>query len=125
LYAGSGSRAAECRVSGAPCGRNRSGQPSALAAIKPGLAETGGEKPQTLHYSIVDRWGNAVSNTMTLNGWFGSGVVVEGAGFLLNDEMDDFSVKPGVPNMYGVVGRRRQCDRAVQATVVIDDADHT
>jgi gamma-glutamyltranspeptidase/glutathione hydrolase len=79
-------------------------RPSALAAIKPGLAETGGEKPQTLHYSIVDRWGNAVSNTMTLNGWFGSGVVVEGAGFLLNDEMDDFSVKPGVPNMYGVVG---------------------
>jgi gamma-glutamyltranspeptidase/glutathione hydrolase len=45
-----------------------------------------------------------VSNTYTLNGWFGSGVVVEGAGFLLNDEMDDFSAKPGVPNMYGVVG---------------------
>ncbi|HEY4974654.1 MAG TPA: gamma-glutamyltransferase, partial [Steroidobacteraceae bacterium] len=73
--------------------------PSALASVKPGL-----EKPQTTHFSIVDRWGNAVSNTFTLNGWFGSGVVVEGAGFLLNDEMDDFSAKRGVPNQYGVVG---------------------
>jgi len=74
-------------------------KPSVSMSVRPGL-----EKPQTTHYSIVDRWGNAVSNTYTLNGWFGSGVVVEGAGFLLNDEMDDFSVKPGVPNMYGVVG---------------------
>ncbi len=74
-------------------------KPSQTAAVKPGL-----EKPQTTHFSIVDRWGNAVSNTYTLNGWFGSGVVVEGAGFLLNDEMDDFSAKPGVPNMFGVVG---------------------
>src|SRR6266478_516236 len=73
--------------------------PSTLAAVYPGF-----EKPQTTHFSIVDRWGNAVSNTYTLNGSFGSGVVVEGAGFLLNDEMDDFSVKPGAPNMYGVVG---------------------
>jgi gamma-glutamyltranspeptidase/glutathione hydrolase len=64
----------------------------------------GAEKPQTTHFSIVDRWGNAVSNTYTLNGWFGSGVVVEGGGFLLNDEMDDFSAKPGAPNQYGVVG---------------------
>jgi len=74
-------------------------KPSATMSVKPGL-----EKPQTTHYSVVDRWGNAVSNTYTLNGWFGSGVVVEGAGFLMNDEMDDFSSKPGVPNMYGVVG---------------------
>jgi gamma-glutamyltranspeptidase/glutathione hydrolase len=74
-------------------------RPSATQAVKPGL-----EKPQTTHFSIVDRWGNAVSNTYTLNGWFGSGVVVEGAGFLLNDEMDDFSAKPGAPNMFGVVG---------------------
>jgi gamma-glutamyltranspeptidase/glutathione hydrolase len=74
-------------------------KPSVLKAVKPGL-----EKPQTTHFSIVDRWGNAVSNTYTLNGWFGSGVVVEGAGFLLNDEMDDFSAKPGAPNMFGVVG---------------------
>jgi gamma-glutamyltranspeptidase/glutathione hydrolase len=74
-------------------------RPSVLSSVKPGL-----EKPQTTHYSIVDRWGNAVSNTYSLNGWFGSGVVVEGAGFLLNDTMDDFSAKPGVPNQYGVVG---------------------
>jgi gamma-glutamyltranspeptidase/glutathione hydrolase len=74
-------------------------RPSPTAAVQPGL-----EKPQTTHFSIVDRWGNAVSNTYTLNGEYGSGVVVEGAGFLLNDEMDDFSVKPGAPNMFGVVG---------------------
>ncbi|WP_249138190.1 gamma-glutamyltransferase [Phenylobacterium montanum] len=74
-------------------------KPSALAAVKPGL-----EKPQTTHFSIVDKWGNAVSNTYTLNGDYGAGVVVEGAGFLLNDEMDDFSSKPGVPNQFGVVG---------------------
>lgn len=73
--------------------------PSRLKAITPGL-----EKPQTTHFSVVDRWGNAVSNTYTLNGSFGAGVVVEGAGFLLNDEMDDFSAKPGAPNLYGVVG---------------------
>jgi len=79
-------------------------KPSPLAAIQPGLERGEREKPQTTHYSIVDRWGNAVSNTYTLNGWFGAGVVVEGAGFLLNDEMDDFSVKPGAPNQYGVVG---------------------
>jgi len=62
------------------------------------------DRHDTTHYSVLDRWGNAVSNTYTLNLGFGSGVVVTGAGFLLNDEMDDFSVKPGVPNVYGVVG---------------------
>jgi gamma-glutamyltranspeptidase/glutathione hydrolase len=72
---------------------------SALAAVTPGL-----EKPQTTHFSIVDKWGNAASNTYTLNGWYGAGVVVAGAGFLLNDEMDDFSAKPNAPNQFGVVG---------------------
>lgn len=67
-------------------------------------AGTGLETHDTTHYSVLDKWGNAVSNTYTLNLGFGSGVVVEGAGFLLNDEMDDFSVKPGVPNAYGVIG---------------------
>lgn len=67
-------------------------------------AGTGLEVHDTTHYSVLDKWGNAVANTYTLNLGFGSGVVVEGAGFLLNDEMDDFSVKPGVPNVYGVVG---------------------
>jgi len=70
--------------------------------VRPGLYES----PQTTHFSIVDAKGNAVSNTYTLNLSFGSGAVVEGAGFLLNDEMDDFSIKPGVPNAYGVIGGR-------------------
>lgn len=64
----------------------------------------GGEKEETTHYSIVDKSGNAVSTTTTLNDSYGSKVVVRGAGFLLNNEMDDFSIKPGVPNLYGLVG---------------------
>lgn len=72
---------------------------SATAAIKPGL-----ESEQTTHFSIVDAAGNAVANTYTLNLDYGSGVVVRGAGFLLNNEMDDFSAKAGVPNAFGVVG---------------------
>lgn len=67
--------------------------------VRPGL-----EPHQTTHFSIVDADGNAVSNTYTLNWDYGSGVVVKGAGFLLNDEMDDFSAKPGVANAFGVVG---------------------
>lgn len=62
------------------------------------------EHEETTHFSIVDREGNAVSITTTLNGSYGAAVVVKGAGFLLNNEMDDFSVKPGAPNMYGLVG---------------------
>jgi gamma-glutamyltranspeptidase/glutathione hydrolase len=62
------------------------------------------EHEETTHFSIVDKAGNAVSVTTTLNGSYGSTVVVKGAGFLLNNEMDDFSVKPGSPNMYGLVG---------------------
>lgn len=62
------------------------------------------EHEQTTHYSIVDKWQNCVSVTTTLNGNFGSAVAVDGAGFLLNNEMDDFSAKPGVPNIYGAVG---------------------
>lgn len=63
-----------------------------------------GESEQTTHYSIVDKEGNAVSITTTINNSYGSRVWVEGAGFLLNDEMDDFSVKPGSPNLYGLLG---------------------
>lgn len=62
------------------------------------------ESEETTHLSIVDQWGNAVSVTTTLNGGMGSKVFVGGAGFLLNNEMDDFSAKPGTPNMYGLVG---------------------
>lgn len=62
------------------------------------------ESEETTHLSVVDQWGNAVSVTTTLNGGMGSKVFVGGAGFLLNNEMDDFSAKAGVPNMYGLVG---------------------
>lgn len=64
----------------------------------------GYESEETTHFSIVDTQGNAVAVTTTLNGWFGSFVVVDGSGFFMNNEMDDFSVKPGVPNIYGAVG---------------------
>lgn len=63
------------------------------------------EREETTHFSVVDKRGNAVSNTTTLNGNYGCGLVVRGAGFLLNNEMDDFSAKPGVPNLFGVIGR--------------------
>lgn len=62
------------------------------------------ESTETTHISILDRFGNAVSVTTTLNGLYGSKTVVSGAGFFLNNEMDDFSIKPGVPNMFGAVG---------------------
>ena len=72
---------------------------SDIEQVKPGI-----DSPSTTHFSIIDKWGNAVSNTYTINWSYGSGVVVEGAGFILNNEMDDFSTKPGVANVYGVVG---------------------
>ena len=72
---------------------------SELQHAKPGF-----DSPSTTHFSVVDKWGNAVSNTYTINWSYGSGVVVEGAGFILNNEMDDFSTKPGIANVYGVVG---------------------
>jgi gamma-glutamyltranspeptidase/glutathione hydrolase len=62
------------------------------------------EGDHTTHISVVDAQGNAVSLTTTINGLYGSHVVVGGAGFLLNNEMDDFSAKPGVPNLFGVTG---------------------
>ncbi|MBB6129039.1 gamma-glutamyltransferase [Mucilaginibacter lappiensis] len=73
------------------------------SSIRPGTF-VGYESDQTTHYSIVDGDGNAVSITTTLNDSYGSKIFVKGAGFLLNNEMDDFSSKPGVPNMYGLVG---------------------
>ena len=76
------------------------GAPTPTAAVQPGL----GPHHDTAHFSIVDRAGNAVSNTYTINDDFGSGEVVTGAGFLLNNEMDDFAAKPGAPNLFGVVG---------------------
>ncbi len=69
--------------------------------LAPGIVPHEGNN--TTHYSIVDKWGNAVSVTYTLNDWFGAGVMASTTGVLLNDEMDDFTVKVGVPNMYGLV----------------------
>jgi gamma-glutamyltranspeptidase/glutathione hydrolase len=69
--------------------------------IKPGVSPHEGNN--TTHYSIVDHWGNAVSVTYTLNDWFGAGVMASNTGVILNDEMDDFTSKIGVPNMYGLV----------------------
>ncbi|MFN2439331.1 MAG: gamma-glutamyltransferase [Chitinophagaceae bacterium] len=73
------------------------------AEIKPGTVPFTPSE-ETTHLSVIDKEGNAVSVTTTLNDSYGSKTVVGGAGFFLNDEMDDFSVKPGVPNMYGAIG---------------------
>ncbi len=84
-----------------------------MSDYKPGVAGNskdvkegfiGNESNETTHFDVLDKDGNAVSETTTLNGWFGSKTVVAGAGFFLNNEMDDFSAKPGAPNMYGAVG---------------------
>lgn len=79
-------------------------EPSDTKSVQPGLGTSMPEKAETTHFSVVDKWGNAVSNTYTINGYFGSGMIAEGTGIVLNDEMDDFSAKPGVANMFGVVG---------------------
>ncbi len=71
--------------------------------VKPGRLPKA-ESEETTHLSVIDKDGNAVSVTTTLNNSYGSRTVVGGAGFFLNDEMDDFSIKPGVPNMYGAIG---------------------
>jgi len=69
--------------------------------LKPGVAPHEGNN--TTHYSIADRWGNTVAVTYTLNDWFGTKITVPGTGVLLNNEMDDFTAKVGVPNLYGLV----------------------
>lgn len=79
------------------------GQPTPSASLQPGTV-VGYESEETTHLSVIDKEGNAVAVTTTLNNSYGSRTVVGGAGFLLNDEMDDFSIKPGVPNMFGAVG---------------------
>ena len=90
--------------------------------IKPGQPRSF-EPSETTHYSVVDAEGNAVATTTTLNGSYGSGQMVTGAGFLLNNEMDDFSAKPGAPNMFGLHRRRGQRGRPRQADAELDDAD--
>jgi gamma-glutamyltranspeptidase / glutathione hydrolase len=75
--------------------------------VHPGLGPVAHEHNETTHFSIVDRWGNAVAVTYTINDWFGAGVIAGDTGFFLNDEMDDFTSKPGVPNMFGLVQGER------------------
>lgn len=75
--------------------------PSASLASAPEVLSTG---TNTTHFSVLDAEGNRVAGTITLNAGFGSGLVVKGTGLLLNNQMDDFSVKPGVPNIYGLIG---------------------
>ncbi len=76
---------------------------AAAEDVKPGNPSPY-ESNETTHYSVVDKQGNAVSNTYTINFSYGTGLVAEGTGILLNNEMDDFSAKPGVPNAYGLIG---------------------
>jgi gamma-glutamyltranspeptidase / glutathione hydrolase len=83
--------------------RERASSSSEIGAGKP----TGSESTQTTHFTIADAERNAVSNTYTLNGWFGSGVIAKGTGVLLNNEMDDFTSKQGEPNMYGAIQSER------------------
>jgi len=80
------------------------GMAGSSSTTKPGNIP---ESEQTTHLNVLDRFGNAVAVTTTLNDTYGSKTVVTGAGFILNDEMDDFSVKPGVPNMYGAIGNEK------------------
>jgi gamma-glutamyltranspeptidase/glutathione hydrolase len=82
--------------------RIRQGQATPSDQVRPGTSFKEGSN--TTHYSVVDRWGNAVSITYTINDYYGSAAAVSGAGFLLNNEMDDFAIKPGVPNLYGLLG---------------------
>ncbi len=79
------------------------GKPTPSAEIRHGVNPKA-EGKHTTHFTVVDKWGNAVAVTTTLNSPFGSKCVVDGTGFLLNNEMDDFSAKPGAPNQYGLVG---------------------
>ena len=82
---------------------SRASKSSEVRAGKP----TGYEAEETTHFTVVDAEGNVVSNTYTLNGGFGSGVIAKGTGVLMNNEMDDFAAKPGVPNAYGLIQGER------------------
>jgi gamma-glutamyltranspeptidase/glutathione hydrolase len=102
---------------------------TSTAELQPLMTAPVREPEHTTHYSVVDALGNAVSTTTTLNNSWGSGVWVRGAGFMLNDEMDDFAVQPGTPNMYGLVqgeanaiqpGKRMLS--AMSPTIVLDPA---
>ena len=90
-------------VPGKPTPSSELKRPAGFLPPPPSLGGGKGESTQTTHFSVVDAQGNAVSMTYTLNGLFGCGATAEGLGFLLNNEMDDFSSKPGTPNMFGLI----------------------
>jgi gamma-glutamyltranspeptidase/glutathione hydrolase len=105
--------------------------PTASIDVAPGeLAPP--ESPETTHFSIVDSKGNAVANTYTLNFSYGSGIMADGTGILLNNQMDDFSAKPGTPNAYGLIGgeanavepRKRMLSSMTPTIVLKDGAVH-
>jgi gamma-glutamyltranspeptidase/glutathione hydrolase len=96
--------------------------------ILPGEANSYSESEETTHYSVFDKFGNAVSTTTTINSSFGSKVVVDGAGFLLNNEMDDFSSKPGEPNQFGLIGSEankiepgKRMQSSMSPTIILKD----
>ena len=90
-----------------------------IAAIDPAPYES----EQTTHFSVVDADGNAVANTYTLNLSFGVGLVADGTGVLLNDELDDFAAKPGAPNAFGLTGGKANAPGPRKPPAVVDDAD--
>jgi gamma-glutamyltranspeptidase/glutathione hydrolase len=99
--------------------------------LEPMMESAAREPTHTTHYSVVDRQGNAVSTTTTLNNTWGSGVWVRGAGFMLNDEMDDFAAQPGKPNMFGLVQGEQNAIQpgkrmlsAMSPTIVLDKANN-
>lgn len=98
------------------------------AEIKPADDLSPYESPETTHFSVVDKDGNAVSNTYTINFSYGTGLVADGTGILLNNELDDFSAKPGVPNAYGLIGGEANAVEpgkrplsSMSPTIVLDD----
>ncbi len=105
-------------------------QATPSAAVEPGLPRSlearieWHESDQTTHYNVVDKNGNAVAVTYTLNNSYGNGITVPGLGFLLNDEMDDFAAKPGVPNMFGLVGADANAIEPGQTPPLVHDPDH-
>ncbi len=96
--------------------------------IYPGITNFNQESEETTHYSIVDKYGNSVSTTTTINSSYGSKIVVEGAGFLFNNEMDDFSSKPGSPNQFGLIGSEankiepnKRMQSSMSPTIILKD----